>query len=421
LMSADTSKFLVSEAHLVLDSKRKEKSKRIASRGDPIKLANAALPLAMQIEDQSAWIAEATGLVRCIDLKSGGTQRLYKYHKAPVTCLAFHQNPNSINDGAILFSGSWDKVLSVSTFSIKTTPLSITPKAHSDFVKSLLIIAPFSILASSGSDKIVRFWDFSDPASTRPLKSVGSVSAHLRPVENMAFDPKENTLYTADTMGVIMSWTLQKEVSQNGEITVRATLLHEFGHHRTRVNEMHLGNGMMWTASSDDTIQVLPIDSTQPGAKHLTVSLPAAARCLLPLPLTPLGSDEAPYILSSSGDTLYLYELSFPQTSGDNSAIPEAELIQTFDDVHWHEITAVKLWMKKEEVRRNVVLVPWIVTTSLDGTIRRWKLIDLISPPPPALKEQENKTVAETPKKKEEEAFKMSEEEERELAELMDD
>ena len=50
---------------------------------------------------------------------------------------------------------------------------------------------------------------------------------------------------------------------------------------------------------------------------------------------------------------------------------------------------------------------PWIVSTSLDSTLRRWPLADLVTPPPPP-----------EPVKP---AVELSADEEAELAELMDD
>lgn len=44
-------------------------------------------------------------------------------------------------------------------------------------------------------------------------------------------------------------------------------------------------------------------------------------------------------------------------------------------DAHWHDVTALRLWVRKtkgEDGRMRVE--PWIVSTSLDGTVRRWRL-----------------------------------------------
>lgn len=56
---------------------------------------------------------------------------------------------------------------------------------------------------------------------------------------------------------------------------------------------------------------------------------------------------------------------------------------------------------------------PWIVSVSLDQTVRKWRLADLISPPP-------KERLVEEPKEEKIESG-MTAEEEAELAELMDD
>ena len=66
-------------------------------------------------------------------------------------------------------------------------------------------------------------------------------------------------------------------------------------------------------------------------------------------------------------------------------------------------IGRLALWMRVTDNR----LEPWIVSTSLDSTMRRWPLADLISPPPPP-----------EPVKP---AVQLSADEEAELAELMDE
>lgn len=64
---------------------------------------------------------------------------------------------------------------------------------------------------------------------------------------------------------------------------------------------------------------------------------------------------------------------------------------------------SLALWLRSD---RPGHVEPWIVSSSLDSTLRRWKLADLVTPPAPV--------VAVKPK------LKLSEEDEAELAELMD-
>jgi WD40 repeat protein len=78
--------------------------------------------------------------------------------------------------------------------------------------------------------------------------------------------------------------------------------------------------------------------------------------------LTDLGE---PYLLTAAGDNLRTYDIS---------ELDEPELLSEVD-AHWHDITAIRLWKRKtsgEDGRTRTE--PWIVTTGLDKTIRKWKL-----------------------------------------------
>ena len=145
--------------------------------------------------------------------------------------------------------------------------ISSTPNAHADFVKTFHVFPSLRLLVSGSSDKIVRFWyvaalikpffftrfgtsrDISQPENTGPLRSVGSISAHTRPVEcldGQALSENSAILYTGDTMGVIKVWDLQK--INSSPLRWATTLKDTINHHRTRINElMYHQNGHLWT------------------------------------------------------------------------------------------------------------------------------------------------------------------------------
>jgi len=218
-------------------------------------------------------------------------------------------------------------------------------------------------------------------------------------------------LYTGDTMGVIKVWDLNKVSGLPSKWT--ATLTHTHNHHRTRINELLYGNGQVWTASADETVQVV-LDksmSTMDIGSNLTTKPfkplihPVAVRAILPLHLTDLSES---YLLTAAGEVLRIYDVS---------SLDEPEYIGEVD-AHWHDITAVRLWMRKfvgDDGKTRVE--PWIITTSLDRTIRKWKLTELLSPPA--------KAVPKIPIQKQiplqVSASHMTEDEERELAELMEE
>src|ERR1700735_4075714 len=111
----------------------------------------------------------------------------------------------------------------------------------------------------------------------------------------------------------------------------------------------------------------IPVDdSSNPIAKPFKpLTHPVAVRAILPLNLTNLSE---PYLLTAAGDVLRVYDVS---------TLDEPEYIGEVD-AHWHDITAIRLWMRKFVRNDGKARVePWIVTTSLDRTIRKWKLTGL--------------------------------------------
>ena len=89
---------------------------------------------------------------------------------------------------------------------------------------------------------------------TDTLISVGSISAHTRPVEALggeALSSDSAILYSADTMGVLKIWFLERDATTKGADGIpprwRTTLQEDLTHHRTRINQLVLHNGYIWT------------------------------------------------------------------------------------------------------------------------------------------------------------------------------
>lgn len=74
------------------------------------------------------------------------------------------------------------------------------------------------------------------------------MSAHTRPVEcldGVVLSDKSAILYTADTMGIIKIWDLTYEDTTPPRWI--SALRTEYNYHRTKINEMIVGYGQLWT------------------------------------------------------------------------------------------------------------------------------------------------------------------------------
>ncbi|KAJ7445756.1 WD40-repeat-containing domain protein [Mycena galericulata] len=406
MANPETPEFLVAEAQLVLGEARRQKSERTKTLGEPIQLPGKALDI--QVHRGHAWVAENTTVARKMDLETGNTLQIYRGHTGPVTSIAFCDKVPSSSDADILITGSWDKTIKLWDTDTKT--LISSTEGHSDFVKCLFVFPSLQLLVSGSSDKIVRFWDLSNASSGKPLASMGSISSHTRPlssIDGVALSDTSAVLYTGDSMGAVKVWDLTKE--GGAAPRWKANLRAELSHHRTGINEMRIGRGYLWTASSDDTAQVIPdpaspLTTTKP---PVSIPHPAAVRCILPLSVTDLAE---PYLITGAGDVIRVYDVS---------SLQEPELINEVD-AHWHDVTALHLWVRPSAGADGKTRVePWVVSTSLDGTIRKWRLAELLTQPAPPRVESA-KVAKAAPVPQASSTFEMTEEEERELAELLD-
>ncbi|KIM57064.1 hypothetical protein SCLCIDRAFT_29121 [Scleroderma citrinum Foug A] len=419
---------LRAEAELVITEARRQKAERTKSLGSPIELAGKAIDII--VEGNYAWIAENTHVAKKIDLETGHVLQIYRGHTAPVTCLAFYKDVKDTRGTKMLITGSWDKARDKDhTYADRSSPvpsrrskygiprsskaLLCTTDAHDDFLKSMLVIASVKLLVSSSSDKTIRFWDLGDAVERKAITPIGSLSAHTRPVECLAsyvVSPTEVTLFTGDTMGIIKVWKLEKE--SGSQPRWRSVLLDTLNLHRTRVTEMVYGAGQLWTASSDETVQVTYYPPAPSATKPVPPLIhPLAVRAVLPLGLTPFAE---PYMVTAYGDIIRLYDVT---------SMFESEVVGEID-AHWHDVTAIRLWLRtSRNTSGNTRIEPIIVSTSLDGTIRKWRFNELATSTPenPASPTQPV-VISSLPEPKDNaKGGELTEEEEHELAELMED
>ena len=122
------------------------------------------------------------------------------------------------------------------------SPLSINPTS---FTYLQLIIPKYAIFCR----------DVSTVQPGVPLKNLGLISAHTRPVQCLVADAHSTsaaTLFTADSMGAIKVWSLERTYGDSGgDPGCRATQKEDLQYHRTGVNDMWYGQGQLWTGMSN--------------------------------------------------------------------------------------------------------------------------------------------------------------------------
>lgn len=113
--------------------------------------------------------------------------------------------------------------------------------------------------------------------------------------------------------------------------------------------------------SQGGTETYLGINTAPAQAVIPTIEHSAPIRAILPLALTPI---ERPILLTGSGDVFTAWDVSaFGEPDGGVDVLSKI-------DAHSHDITGIGSWIRSVDGRKEA----WIVTASLDGTIRRWRL-----------------------------------------------
>jgi len=119
------------------------------------------------------------------------------------------------------------------------------------------------------------------------------------------------------------------------------------------------------SASTDETIRlhVYPPSTDTKSKPSPPITHRTAFRAVLPIYLhSKLDPDAFPYLLAGSGDCIRTYDVS---------SVDEVEFIGEVEG-HWHDVTHLRIWIQQsaDGTRRDV----WVVSASLDGTLRKWKL-----------------------------------------------
>lgn len=151
-------------------------------------------------------------------------------------------------------------------------------------------------------------------------------------------------------------------------------------------------------ASTDDTVRVQSVEAAQSQSQSL-LQHPEHVRSLLPIHLT---AAALPILITGTANgALHVWDVEGKGGGdGDDPSLIDGRGAQVSGvvDVHSHDVCALALWVRNPAVEKNLgagkegtlesVKNPeaWIVSGSLDGTLRRWKLAgERYRPTPPAL------------------------------------
>ncbi|CCV00166.1 unnamed protein product [Malassezia sympodialis ATCC 42132] len=430
MTSAPATHLFQSDASLALGEARAAKAQRTAhgaAHGYPIWLGVGASPLPHSQEEQAPaptrdlatlaeraagadgglhkvlhaalahetlYTAEAGRLARRTHLESGDALATYTRHGGPVTGIAVIP----VQPGrTILCTASWDRCLRFWDAEHARAPFLCVDNAAADLLKALHYDAPHAILCSGGSDKTVRLWDLAPMLAwaRRSLESapalgadaprpplVGSYQVHTRPVVSLASVPAAPAppaqwapdvrnldsalvLWSADSMGRVL------QVRWDAD-TQRCTVERELDGPETNVHQLvpawreydaEQYTLDVWCVSSDQTVRRFPLsaharETVLPGrASHAgaaagaqpplraDVCFSVPARSVLPLAVDDL------VLLGCVDGTLQLWSLA------------HGACVHVLDG-HWHEVTFLSVWHRATE--------PYVVSASLDGTVRRW-------------------------------------------------
>ncbi|TXT16073.1 hypothetical protein VHUM_00576 [Vanrija humicola] len=386
MQTNDTGLIFQSSRQLAEASNRERKIVAAEGIGSPIKVSSKVLDLV--VRNQDVWTAESGWQARRLDPNTGKTRMLYKGHKGPVTSLSLHQVQGD-KPWLALFTGSWDKTIRV--WDALSGDLVGVLEGHSDFVKSVTVL-PTSppLLLSTSSDKTFRLWNLS-PLESRGLPTHRqTVKEHTRPVEAASYEvsshkePTERTVgvWTADSLGSIKQWTVKQIVPDS---PAPLSFVRDMESHDTSVSQVVAVEDGLWSASMDNTAKLQGLSSQK-------LVHPSYVKSILPNP------QALPYIITGCEDeNIRLWDANNLDAKPKPLSIVEG---------HCGEVTALGVWIKDENGKKVVT----IVSGSLDGTLRRWTIQELLNPP--KLNYEPAKDTNDVG---------LTEEEERELAELMSD
>lgn len=293
------------------------------------------------------------------------------------------------------------------------------------------------------------------PKSRHPIPHALVLKSHIRPPERLGFypittsttatgqddhDPEYTGRYalvSVDSLGHIKTW----EVWRDAETIIRAELRSDVRPHENGIYDLVIGQGEMWTgesasyfltryqvantgqeretklASVDNSVLLSTFDPASPSiapVPNLRIPHPFAMRSVLSLAIALPSLNSSHLITGSADESIRIFDLS-ELDSQVASKVPwiglaaEGKLPGMVREVegHSHDVIDLAMFTKLVAGKKEA----WLLSASVDGTLRRWRWPDVLQAVPA------KKVIIEVDSA---DQNLLTEEEERELAELMD-
>ena len=165
----------------------------------------------------------------------------------------------------LLFSGSWDKTIRVWDANVRKIVASFTTTpwltwqtgdllkillAHTDFLKSLLIL-PGGYLLSTSSDRSIKLWEIISAGDSVDARCVQTIREHTRPVDKStsSIENDRTMVWTADSMGTIKQWSFA-----DGQLQAVRDLP---GHETSVTDLVHTADGL-WSGKPSEQSGLIP-------------------------------------------------------------------------------------------------------------------------------------------------------------------
>ncbi|KDE04483.1 hypothetical protein MVLG_05050 [Microbotryum lychnidis-dioicae p1A1 Lamole] len=287
--------------------------------------------------------------------------------------------------------------------------------------------------------------------SLKPLPFLLSLKGHTRPIERLAYyhvqtprssdgsrskddddddedAPRERTghvaLISVDSLGALKVWELWRD--EQGQL--RGELRSDTRPHEIGIYDLVVGDGEIWTASADNSVLLSTFDSSSPSSAPIPTTRivhPYHLKSVLPLGIALPNLNSSHILTGSADEAIRILDLNSISPSSHPpfpwSGIPspaDEKMVGLVRQVegHSHDVVDLHVYTQVGLPEQGGRLEAWLLSASVDGTLRRWRWPDVLVSP-----SKEEKVLVEVEKEETKGESLLTAEEEAELEALMAD